>query len=94
MPRTPEEQAAYLAEKKRVDDFYNKGLEQQAAYQKSQKKPLTPLEIKEQQAALLRQQLMQQYATQPVSSGLQRLLDILTGRQQQKPPQQQQPPRR
>jgi len=81
---TPEEQAARLAERKRVDAFYAKG----KASGRTVAAKLTPEEIAAQQAAVRRQQMMNQVAPAPVNYGLEALLNALMGqRQQQQQPQ-------
>ena len=82
--------AARIAERNRVDAFYETGRQQQLDYEKSQQKPLTPLQLAEQKAAVRRQSLLDQYAPY----GLQALLRVLSGQPAQQPQPQQQPPRR
>jgi len=85
---TPEEQAARLADRKRVDAFYAKG----KTGGRTVAAKLTPEEIAAQQAAVRRQQMVNQVAPAPVNYGLEALFNALMGRGPQQP--QQKPTRR
>jgi hypothetical protein len=75
MAETPQQTAARIAERNRVDTYINSARAQQRTA--AVKTALTPEEIAAQKAALLRQQLIQQYAPAPAQTGLQALLNAL-----------------